>query len=129
MFDWRSPAEWKRLWRYYQAGVLNTLFGYGLFSILVAAHVNLYAAQALSHVAGMAFNYLTYSRYAFRDRQASKSGFVVSYAVNYLLGLGFIWSCMQVWPSPYAAGLISTVLVSIINYFVLGRLAFKKARA
>lgn len=124
MFDWRSGEERRRLWRYYQAGVVNTLFGYGAFAGLVALGLNIYAAQIVSHLAGMAFNYVTYSRYTFRGHGASPGRYVASYAINYVLGLAALAGFTRLGFSPYAAGLFSIVVVSLINYFVLAKAVF-----
>lgn len=126
MFDWKSPAEWKRVWRYYQAGIVNTLFGYGLFAVMVALGMNMYLAQIASHLMGMTFNYFTYSRYAFADRSASKYRFVLSYALNYLIGVALLALLSRAFPSPYVAGLLSTILVSAINYLFLRNLVFRE---
>jgi putative flippase GtrA len=125
MFEWRSPSEWKRLWRYYQAGVVNTAFGYGLYALLVGLGLNIYVAQIISHVAGATFNYFTYSRFAFAGHDGSKSRFIASYAFSYLLGLASLAAAVRVTPSPYLAGFASVLFVSLINYFVLKRLVFR----
>ena len=117
-----SPA--RRLWRYYQAGIINTAFGYGLFALFVWLGLNMYAAQIVSHLLGMAFNYFTYSRHAFHDSDVSKSRFIASYAINYLLGLGALWAISQFVPSPYLAGFIAVGIVSLINYFILRHWVF-----
>ena len=114
----------RRLWRYYQAGIVNTAFGYGLFALFVALGLNMYVAQIASHLLGMAFNYFTYSRHAFHDSDVSKSRFIASYAVNYLLGLGALWAVSQAVASPYLAGLIVVAIVSLINYFILKHWVF-----
>lgn len=114
----------RRLWRYYQAGIVNTAFGYGLFALFVALGLNMYVAQIASHLLGMAFNYFTYSRHAFHDSDVSKSRFIASYAVNYLLGLGALWVVSQAVASPYLAGLIAVAIVSLINYFILKHWVF-----
>jgi putative flippase GtrA len=126
MFDYRSPAEWKRVWRYYQAGIVNTLFGYGLFAGLITLGLNLYAAQIIAHVLGVAFNYLTYSRYTFagHSSNSSKRWFILSYVVNYFLALGALALAIRVVDSPYVAGLGATIVVSLINYFILKRFVF-----
>lgn len=129
MFDWRSRSEWRRVWRYYQTGIVNTLFGYAAFAALLALGLNMYVAQAMAHVAGMAFNYFTYSRYAFSDRKGTKTSFVLSYGVNYLIGLFFIWLASLVVASPYLAGLASIVLTSAVNYFILKLFVFSDDRA
>lgn len=129
MFDWRSRSEWGRLWRYYQAGIVNTLFGFGLYSLLLAVGFNMYLAQVTAHVLGMVFNYFTYSRYAFSGQTASKSRFFLSYALNYFLGLASLAGIAQFVTNPYLAGLLSTIFVSVINYFVLRDLVFRERPA
>lgn len=124
MFDWKSPAEWKRVFRYYQAGVINMTFGYGLFALFVWAGMNMYLAQIASHVLGVIFNYFTYSRYAFAGQSGSRMRFVLSYVGNYFLNLAILALIALVVKSPYVAGLVATVIVSLINYFVLKRLVF-----
>ena len=119
----------QRLWRYYQAGIVNTLFGYGLYALFVAAGFNMYVAQITAHVLGVVFNYFTYSRYAFRDHQASKSRFILSYTVNYLLGLAALATVSTVIHSPYLAGLITVTFVSVLNYFILKHLVFYRQRS
>ena len=114
----------RRLWRYYQAGVVNTLFGYGLFALFVKVGLNMYVAQVSAHLLGMAFNYFSYSRHVFHDAEASKVRFVVSYAFNYVLGLASLAAASLVIHSPYIAGIVSIIFVSLVNFFVLKNLVF-----
>ena len=125
MFDWRSPAEWRRLLRYYQAGAVNTAFGYGLFAMMIWGGFNLYAAQVFAYVLGTAFNYLTFSRYTFADQAADKTRFALSYAVNYLANLAVLWGFDQFIHSPYLAGFLTILVVSALNYVVLKRFVFR----
>lgn len=111
--------------RYYQAGIVNTLFGLGAYSALVAAGLNIYAAQAISHVAGMAFNYLTYSRHVFRDAGPAKTRFVLSYAVNYLASVATLALVARFLANPYVAGILSAFIVSVGNYFALKLVVFR----
>jgi putative flippase GtrA len=117
------------IWRYYQAGIVNTAFGLGAYALLVWLGVNMYAAQAIAHTAGVAFNYLTYTRHVFRDAAPAKLRFALSYAGNYLMGLAALAAVATVVRSPYLAGLIATVLVSIVNYFILKHWIFQRKAA
>lgn len=117
-----SSAE--RLWRYYQAGIVNTAFGYGLYAAFVALGFNIYLAQVIAHLLGMTFNYFTYSRHTFRDSDVSKGRFILSYAINYLLGLASLWAASQLIASPYLAGLVAVVVVSLVNYLILKNWVF-----
>lgn len=127
-----APSRSSRLLeivRYYQAGIVNTLFGLGAYALLVRLGLGIYTAQLISHLAGMAFNYFTYSRHVFRDAGPAKLRFVISYGINYLLSLGTLALVIRVINSPYLAGLVTTVLVSVVNYFALKLLVFRKRAA
>ena len=115
--------------RYYQVGVLNTIVGYSLYAIFVRLGLNMYVAQFCSHVLGVTFNYLTYSRYAFADRRPSKMRYILSYAGNYLFGLSMLWACAQLIRSPYLAMAVAVIIVTAVNFFVLSRFVFHAPRA
>lgn len=122
-----SLGSFDRLWRYYQAGIVNTLFGYGLYALFVKLGLNMYVAQLVAHTMGVVFNYFTYSRYAFRDASASKWRFALSYTVNYFIGAGLLWACHQLIPSPYLSMAVAVVFATAINYLILNRLVFTTA--
>ena len=113
-----------RVWRYYKVGVINTLFGYGIYALLLSIGLNMYAAQIIGHIVGVAFNYFTYSRYVFHDVAASKIRFILSYTLNYVVGLVFLALSAIILSSPYLAGLSAMVLTSIINFMILRRYVF-----
>jgi putative flippase GtrA len=121
MAGFRSASQFVR---YYQAGIVNTVFGYSMYAILVTLGLNMYVAQLAAHVMGTVFNYYTYSRYAFRDPASSKVRFVLSYVANFLLGAAMLWACAQVIPSPYLAMAVAIVIYTSINYVVLKKLVF-----
>lgn len=120
-----SRARLIELWRYYQMGLLNTGFGLGAYALLVWLGMNMFAAQLVSHLMGMGFNYFTYSRHVFRDAAPAKLRFVISYGVNYLLGLAALAGVSRFIASPYIAGLLAALIVSVINFFALKYLVFR----
>jgi len=113
------------LWRYYQIGIINTLVGFCLYVGFVRIGLNLYVAQIISHLLGMSFNYLTYSRHVFTGSAPAKKRFVAAYGVNYVVSLGSLMLASQFVRSPYAAGAISIIIASLINYFVLRNFVFR----
>ncbi|HUD91925.1 GtrA family protein [Sphingobium sp.] len=124
-----SRARLIELWRYYQMGVLNTAFGLGAYALLVWLGLNMFVAQLVAHLMGMAFNYVSYSRHVFRGAAPAKLRFILSYGVNYLLGLGALAAISRVIESPYMAGFLAAFLVSIVNYFALKYLVFRTKAA
>lgn len=118
----------RQLWRYYQVGIVNSAFGYGLYALFVAAGINMYAAQLLAHILGVVFNYFTYSRHVFPDARPSKIRFILSYAANYVMGLAALAAASQLINSPYLAGLAAVVVVSMANYLILRHMVFAHKR-
>lgn len=112
--------------RYYGVGVVNTAFGYGLYSALVLVGLNLFVAQIISHCTGMAFNYFMFRRHVFREHHAPVLPYVAAYGFNYLLGVAFLFTAHLFIPSPFVAGFVALLAVSAINYFVLKHLVFVK---
>lgn len=120
--------SWDRLReiaRFYQAAVVNTVFGLSAYGLLVWLGLNMYAAQAIAHVAGMTFNYFTYSRHVFRGAAPAKRRFIVSYIIYYFVNLGALAAIAQFVRSPYVAGFAAAFLVSALNYFALKHLVFR----
>lgn len=118
-----KKIDWSQLLRYYQAGIINTLFGYACFALLIWLSVDMLLSQLISHIVGTIFNYLTYSGYAFRD-EGSLPRFMASYVVNYLMSLGAMLGLATVIKSPYMVGGLSIILVSAINFLILKKFVF-----
>ena len=126
----RPPrSEWLQLARYYAAAALNLMFGYLLFAGLVWLGLQVFVAQAVGYVLGVIFNYVTYSRIAFMGKQGSKLSVVASYVVNYLISVVFLWLVLKALSSPYVAGLVATIAVSLVNYLVLKKWVFRPPAA
>ena len=124
-----SRAQWIELFRYYRTGLLNLAFGLGCYMVLVCAGMNIYAAQLISHLMGMTFNYFTYSRHVFRGAEPAKARFILSYAANYGVNLAVLAVVAQFVRSPYAAGIITALIASVVNYFALKFFVFRKRAA
>lgn len=115
--------------RYYQAGIVNAAFGYGCYALLVWLGLNIYVAQLIAHLLGVAFNYVTYSRHVFRDAGPAKLRFALSYAINYFVSLGFLALFASLVASPYLAGLLAIIATSLVNFFALKHFVFVRKPA
>jgi putative flippase GtrA len=106
-------------------GIVNSAFGYGCFSFFVWIGFNIYLAQISSHLLGMTFNYFMLKTHVFPGKNPNIYRYIGAYAVNYALGLIFISLFHMVFSSPYLAGFLSLLTVSIINYFILKAFVFR----
>lgn len=124
-----SRAVILELWRFYQAAVVNTVFGFGLYAILITLGMDIFLAQAVSFVCGVAFNYVVYSKHVFPTAQAAKIRFAIAYVVNYGMNLGFLWVLTRVTSNGYIAGFGASLIASLINYFALKFAVFSRTGA
>lgn len=125
MAVWRARlARFSQVWAYAQVGVVNAAFGYGVFALLILVGINLFAAQIISHLLGMAFNYVMFRRHVFKDSKSAVGRYILAYAVNYGIGLVILMGLNQVIASDYLAGFLTIALVAVINFLVLKFLVF-----
>lgn len=117
------------LWRYYKVGVINTIFGFGVYALLVLCHVEIYLAQILAHLLGMTFNYFMFKMHVFHGSTPSLGSYIGAYTFNYVMGLAFLALFHHFVPSPYLAGFLSILTVSTVNYFILKRFVFKISKS
>ena len=117
--------HWLPVIRYYAVGILNMAFGYVLFAGFVALGMQVFVAQAVGYVIGVAFNFFTYSRLAFAGQQANRVNYLGSYVINYFLSVALLWCILQVLSSPYVAGILVTLIVSALNYVYLKTYVFR----
>jgi putative flippase GtrA len=113
-----------QLWRFFGVGVVNTLFGYALYAMLITAGLKMFVAQIVATIIAVAFNYLSYSRFVFHGAPRSRLRFLLSYGLNYLISLVALALSAIILPSPYVAGLLATLVTAIINFVVLRRYVF-----
>jgi len=119
---------WKiRLLRFLVVGVINTLFSYIIYAILILLRVHYSWALLISTVLGIIFNFFTTGRIVFnnKDNKLILRFFVVygfTYFVN-LLGLrGF--EILEV--DMLLAGAIMTLPVALLSYVLNRKFVFPK---
>lgn len=113
------------LFRYYRTAIINTAFGILAYSFCVWIGMNIFLAQIVSYILGITFNYFTYSRMVFRDSVASKWFYILSTAVNYLVGVATLAILSRFLKDPYLIGVITSLVVSVFNYFGLKYVVFR----
>jgi len=77
----------KRITKFLGVGVLNTLFGYGIYAGLVFIEIPLLAALFVATVLGVIFNYFSFGRMVFKAKGEwfVFGKFIVAYTVVYLI--------------------------------------------
>lgn len=101
-------------------GVLNTAFGYSIFSLLVYCKWHYTLAALGSSVAGVVFNYFTTGRIVFKNKDFSQFfRFGLVYVGLYVLNV-LLLRVLQITVSDnlYISGLISAAGLSLVSFAV-----------
>lgn len=110
------------------AGMLNTLFGYGVFLLLLATGLPVTMALVLAFLLGVAFNFQTSRRLVFQSRQTGLLlrfvlAYLVLFVINYCALMALTRYGLKDW---FAQGLV--VVPMAITSFALQRiLVFRSA--
>ena len=73
-------------------GILNTAFGYGLFSLFIYAGLHYSLAVLLSTIFGIMFNFKTIGKLVFKsDDNSLIFKFIFVYIITYFLNIFFLW--------------------------------------
>jgi putative flippase GtrA len=110
-----------KIFKYVGAGILNTVFGYTLYAVMIFCSVSYVYSLIISTVGGVIFNYYSFGRLVFRKNSSFVVfiKYILSYsmicAVNVIL-MGFIMA--NIVASPYIAQVIC-IPVGIIMGWVL----------
>ncbi len=117
--------------RFLLAGAVNTLFGLAVYVGAILAGLAPWLAILVSTVAGVAFNFLSFGAYAFRDLSLRRlPRFVCSYAATYLFNLaafhalsGFSgsWLGSAVWRQ-----VMLTPVVALFSYWSMSNFVFAR---
>lgn len=108
--------------RFIAVGVVNTLFGYSIYALLIYLGLNYMVAVLFATVAGVLFNFKTIGRYVFKSSDSSLFfKFIVVYSLIYGINVGLIW-LFSLWNIDYyTAGFLAIVPCAAIS-FILNKL-------
>ena len=108
--------------RFVFVAILNTLFGYGVYSLLLLLGLHYSVATLGSTVLGVLFNFKTYGILVFKNTSNRLIfRFVLVYCFVYLCNIGGIALLKAIGLSNYIAGAIMVVPVGLLG-FVLNKL-------
>lgn len=123
---WRLPGgEAARLARFAAVGVLNTLFGYGVFYLLLVAGLQPVPALALATIVGIVFNFFSTATLVFRRPDLSRLGrFTGIYAITFTVNAIALAVAVDNGVAPATAQAILVVPMALLAYVLNSRLVF-----
>jgi putative flippase GtrA len=111
--------------RFLAVGVLNSLFGYGIFATLLLAGMHYSLALLLATVAGVLFNFKTTGILVFGSRDNRLLfRFVATYAVVYAVNVSLLKALLLAGLDPYLAGALLVLPVATLAFVLNRKLVF-----
>ena len=115
--------------RFVIIGLLNTFFGFTIYSFFIFIGLSYYLAAAISTVLGIVFNFKTMSKFVFQNsNNLLLFRYLLVYLLTYLLGIFFIATLVNLGLNYYLAGLGAIFFNAIITYFLLNNFVFNKPK-
>ena len=113
--------------RFVLVGVLNTLFGYSAFAVLLLLGIHYTVAVAVATAVGVLFNFVTTGRMVFDSRDPGRLLlFVPVYLVVYLLNVGGLRLAVRAGVDLYVANALLLPGLAVLSFFLNKQLVFKK---
>ena len=110
-------------------GLLNTVVGYAIYVIGLAANAAPAAALAIATVVGAAFNYVSTGFVVFNNRSLGRlPHFVAAYAVTYVLNAGALEGLIAIGLGPAVAQLVLLPIVAVVSFFLFQTYVFRNDR-
>ncbi len=120
----------KRFIKFIFVGIINTIVGYGTYSLLIFLKVNYIIANTISTIIGIACSYLLNKKITFNDVNTNKKTpfkFVGVYIISYLIGtLNLTLLVKKCNVDSYIAGFINLFITTFVSWFGHKYLSFKE---
>lgn len=118
-----------RIIKFLSVGVLNTLFGYTVYAVLIFFSVPYLTALFLATVVGVVFNYFSIGRMVFSARGGwfIFGKFVLTYALVYIVNatlLSFLTKGFYF--SPYLGQIVCIPLSVLLSWLLMNYWVYKK---
>ena len=108
-------------------GIINTMFGYGLFAFLLYCNIHYALASVLATIISVLFNFKTTGTLVFKNHDNRLIfKFVSVYCFTTVLSIIGLKFAKMVGLNLYFAGLILTGIMAIITFILQKKIVFRK---
>lgn len=122
----------KRFIKFIFVGILNTIIGYGTYSLLVFLKINYIIANTISTIIGIICSYLLNKKITFNDTKTTKNTpikFISVYILSYIIGtINLTIIVNKCNANEYIAGFINLFITTFISWFGHKYFSFKERK-
>ncbi len=121
----RFDPRGNRLVRMFLAGGVNTLFGFTVFSAVLAMGTPRWVALLIGLLCGTVFNFMTTGHYVFRQLVVGKyPRFLACYLLVYLVNLEAIRLLWHATGNDIVSQAVLSLPMAVFSYVLMGRYVF-----
>lgn len=127
-FDIRVLSN-HQIFRFVSVGVLNTVFGYAVYAILLFVNVPYLTALFVATFAGVIFNYFSFGRLVFHghDGKYVFVKFIITYVIVYITNAVLLDILTRKFLfSPYVGQIICIPLSVLLSWLLMNKWVYKK---
>lgn len=108
-------------------GIVNTMFGYGLFALLLFCNIHYALASILATIISVLFNFKTTGTLVFENKDNSRIlKFISVYCLTTILSISGLKIAKIFGLNLYFAGFVLTGIMAIITFILQKKYVFKK---
>lgn len=116
--------------RFVLVGVLNTVFSYGVYALLLYLGLSYALANFVALALGIPFSFRTQSVLVFRNRDRGLFyRYAVFWLVIFLVNVALIALAIRGGLNAYTAGALALLPMTLISYFVQKVLVFRRVQS
>lgn len=109
-------------------GVINTIFGYSCYAILIFIGLHYSLAVMISTILGVMFNFKTLGVYVFKNNSnLLLFKFIMVYFIIYWVNIGLIKIFYNKGFDLYFSGILALLICPILSYFLNKFVVFKRS--
>ena len=131
MINYKNFSELKNKFflRFILTGMLNTIFGYTFFAILIFLKINTFFSLFITTIAGAVFNYFTFGQLVFKLNKSKLmlTKFIFAYCISYMINVYLLKVFMVFFNNnAFEAQIISLPFVVLFNWISMNYWVYKK---
>jgi putative flippase GtrA len=110
-------------------GLLNTMFGYSAYALLIFFGLSFALALLISTVSGIIFNYFTFGQLFFNIGVNLENfiKFIITYLFIYLLNVSFLHLMINIWNvNSYMSQFLFLIPAAAISWLLMNYWVFKE---
>jgi len=121
---------YSKSFRFVLIGILNAMFGYSVYALLIFIGLSFAVALIISTVSGVIFNYFTFGQLFFNisSNLVNFMKFIITYLFVYLLNVLFLHFMINIYGvNSYLSQFLFLIPAAVVSWMLMNYWVFKRS--